>query len=183
MRRAPALLTATLLLSLAACQQEDPPPENGDAAEIRADLAAVFAGDHPEDRDTENGECFADELTGLMSNEQLRDAGLLDASYDVVSPIPQLSEEAAGAWADAQIACTDFVEESTRAQVKVTKGRIDTEAYAACLRAALTDDQMRGAVVDSLTGDWQGADLGALGRAQSECAAEATPADDGPDPA
>lgn len=177
MRRVPALLTATLLLALGACQQEDPPPENGDAAQIRADLAAVFAGDHPEDRDTENGECFAGELTGRMSNEQLRDAGILDASYDVVSPIPQLSEEAAGAWADAQIACTDFVEESTRAQVKVTKGRIDTEAYAACLRAALTDEQMREAVVDSLTGDWQGADLGALGRAQSECAAEATPAD------
>ena len=178
MRRVPALLAATLL-SLGACQQEDPPPENGDAAEIRADLAAVFAGDHPEDRDAENGACFADELTDLMSNEQLRDAGILDASYDVVSPIPQLSEEAAGAWADAQIACTDFVEGSTRAQVKVTKGRIDTEAYAACLRAALTDDQMRDAVVDSLTGDWQGAALGALGRAQSECAAEATPADSG----
>ena len=176
MRRVPALLTATMLLLLGACQ-EDPPPENGDAAQIRADLAAVFAGDHPEDRDTENGECFADELTSRLSNEQLREAGILDASYDVVPSIPQLSEEAAGAWADAQVACTDFVEESTRAQVKVTKGRIDTEAYAACLRAALTDEEMRDAVVDSLTGDWQGADLAALGRAQSECAAEATPAD------
>ena len=177
MRRVPALLAATMLLTLGACQQEDPPPENGDAAEIRTDLAAVFAGDHPADRDTENGECFADELTDLMSNEQLRDAGILDASYDVVSPIPQLSEEAAEAWADAQIACTDFVEESTRAQVTATKGRVDTEAYAACLREALTDEQLRGAVVDALTGDWQGTDLGVLGRAQSECATEATPAD------
>ena len=40
----------------------------------------------------------------------------------------------AGDWADAQLACADFVEASTRAQVKVTKGDLDGEAYAACLR-------------------------------------------------
>ena len=181
MRRLPTLLTAALLTAtlpaLGACRQEEPPRGNGDATAIRAGLAAVFAGDHPEDRDTDNGECFAAELTGLMSNDELRDAGILDASYDVVSPIPTLSQAAAEAWADAQFACTDFVAESTRAQVAVTKGRIDTEAYAACLRASLTDEQQRGAVVESLTGDWQGPSLGAVGRAQSECAAEATPAD------
>lgn len=177
MRRVPALLAVVLLSCLGACQDAPAPPANGDPEEIRAGLSAVFAGDHPRHRDTENGDCFADELTRLLSNEQLRDAGILDASYDVVPSIPQLPHEAAEAWADAQITCTDFFEESARAQRQATGGRIDTEAYAACLRAALTEEQMRAGVVDALTGDWQGVDLGVLGRAQTDCAAEATPAD------
>lgn len=180
MRRVPVLLAVVLLFSLGACSDEKPAPaqaDHGDTDAIRAGLSSVFAGDHPEARDTENGDCFAEELTRLLSNEQLRDAGILDASYDVVSSIPQLPEEVAEAWADAQITCTDFFEESARAQMKVTKGRIDTDAYAACLREALTEEQMRAGIVDALTGDWQGVDLAALGRAQTDCAAEATPAD------
>ena len=177
MPRSTVLLLAVLLLALPGCRDDEPPTENGDGAAIRADLSAVFAGDHPEDRDTDNGDCFAEQLVRQLSHEQLRDAGILDSSYDVVSPIPQLPEEAAAAWADAQISCTDFVEESARAQVKVTKGRIDTEAYAGCLREALTEAQMRGAVVDSLTGDWHGPDLAALSTTQAACAAESTPPD------
>lgn len=173
----PVLVLA--LLALAGCTSDDPAPAPpGDLAAIRADLAALFAGDHPGERESEAGACFAEELTDRVGTERLRDGGVLDASYDVVADVPPLPEDLAADWADAQFACTDFVEESTRAQVKVTKGRIDTDAYAACLRAALTEDEMRAAVVDSLTGDWSGVDLARLGQAQTECALEAAPAGD-----
>ena len=67
----------------------------------------------------------------------------------MVAELPPLPPEVAGKWVDAQFACTDFVEESTRAQEKVTKGRLDSEAYAACLREALTDEQIRDGMVDA----------------------------------
>jgi hypothetical protein len=168
----PAALLAALLLTLGACSDDPPAPENGDGDAIRADLSAVFAGDHPEARDTANGDCFAEALTAALSNEQLRDAGVLDSSYDVVSPIPPLPEEVAEAWADAQISCTDFYEESARGQTHITKGRIDPEAYAECLRAEVSEEQVRAAVVDALTADWHGPDLAALSRGQAACAAE-----------
>lgn len=177
------MLALVAVLALAGCTAEEPTPaEKGDPAAIRADLAALFAGDHPGAAETAAGECFAEELVSRTGTERLRDAGVLDASYDVVDDVPPLPEDLAGDWVDAQFACTDLVEESTRAQVKVTKGRIDTEAYAACLRAALTEDQMRAAVVDSLTGDWSGADLARLGEAQTDCAAEAVPSGPSDDP-
>lgn len=171
------VLTVVALLALAGCTSEEPTPaEKGDPVAIRAGLASLFAGDHPGAEETAAGTCFAEELVSRTGTERLREAGVLDASYDVVDALPTLPEDLAGDWVDAQFACTDFVEESTRAQVKVTKGRLDAEAYAACLRAALTEDELRAAVVDSLTGDWSGADLARLGEAQTDCAAEAAPA-------
>jgi hypothetical protein len=171
----PLLVLAAL--ALVGCTSDAPETaEKGDLAAIRADLAAHFAGDHPGEREAAAGECFAEELTERAGTERLRDGGVLDASYDVVAELPALPEDLAEVWAEAQFACTDFVEESTRAQEKATKGRIDPEEYAACLRAALTEDELRAAVVDSLTGDWAGPDLARLGRAQTDCAAEAAPA-------
>jgi hypothetical protein len=139
-------------------------------AAARAGLAALFAGDHPGPRDRANGECFARELTSRLSIDAMRASGLLDESYAVVEDRPPLRQDVAEAWVDAQFACTDFVAESTRAQQAATKGRVDTDAYAACLRETLDEEQLKAAVVDSLVGDWQGADLLALGRAQSDCA-------------
>jgi len=165
------------LAALSACSSESEPPSDYDAAVVRDGLGALFAGDHATPGDTEVGTCFAEAFTDTTTPQELREAGVLDERFDVVAELPPLSPEVAGKWVDAQFACTEFVEESTRAQDKVTKGRIDTEVYAACLRESLTDEQMRAGIVDALTGDWQGADLAALSRAQTDCAAEATPAD------
>lgn len=167
-----ALAATALLLTLTGCSGEDAGPEHvdPDVATARAELARLFAGDHPGPRDQADGECFARELTAVISIDALRAAGLLDESYGVVEDRPPLRQDVAEAWADAQFACTDFVAESTRAQQAATRNRVDGEAYAACLREALDEDELRAAVVDSLVGDWQGAALLALGRAQSECA-------------
>lgn len=173
MRAVRPLVAAALLLAAVGCSEDEPAgsdspdPALGDA---RAGLAALFAGDHPGPRDVANGECFAEELTGTTSLDALQAAGVLDPSYDVVPDLPTLRPDVAQAWADAQFACTDFVEESTRAQQAATKGRVDEEAYAACLRETLGEDEMKAAVVDSLVGNWQGPALLALGRAQSDCA-------------
>ena len=142
---------------------------------IRSGLASLFAGDHPGSRENAEGKCFAEELTSAVSPEQLRSAGVLDESYDVVAEPPPLPEDVAGDWADAQLACADFVEASTRAQVKVTKGDLDGEAYAACLRQKLTDDEIRAAVAASLSGDFDAPEVSDLSAAQSACAKSAKP--------
>jgi hypothetical protein len=177
--RAPTpLAAAALLLAAAGCSGDEPAGSDSPdpaLADARAGLAALFAGDHPGARDVANGECFAEELTATTSLDALQAAGVLDSSYDVVADLPPLREDVAQAWADAQFACTDFVEESTRAQQAATKGGVEAEAYAACLRDTLDEDEMKAAVVDSLVGNWQGPALLALGRAQSDCAEDAVP--------
>ncbi len=169
-----AVLATTLLLALAACESEEPAKNaEPDATAIETGLAGLFAGDHPGDRETEDGRCFAAELTELTTPEELQRAGVLDASYDVMAELPSLPEDVAQAWVDAQFACTDFVEASTRAQEKVTKGQLDAEAYAACLRAALSEEQVRSATVASLTGDWESPEVAELTTAQTSCAESA----------
>lgn len=150
---------------------------SGDPDEIRADLAALFAGDHPEQRELDAGRCFAEAFTAATTPAELRDGGVLDASYDVVDPLPSLPADLAATWVEAQFGCTDFVEESTRAQVKVSKGRIDAEGYAACLADSLTEEQMRAAVQATLEARWDAAELRGLSDAQTVCYAEAMPPD------
>jgi len=172
------LSVAMLVLALASCQSEGADPADGptpDQAEIRSGLAALFAGDHPGARETTEGDCFAERLTRAVSTQELRSAGVLDASYDVVTEPPPLPADVAGEWADAQLACTDFVEASTRAQVKVTKGDLDQQAYAACLRRQLTGDDIRAALTASLSGDFDDPDVARLSAAQSACAKQAKP--------
>ena len=172
------LLVAVLALVLASCQSADTRPAGGptpDQAGIRSGLASLFAGDHPGTRETTEGECFAEKLTDAVSPRELRSAGVLDASYDVVAQAPPLPADVAGDWADAQLACADFVEASARAQVKVTKGDIDAEAYSRCLRQELTDEQIREAVTASLMGDFDAAAVGDLSTAQASCARSAGP--------
>ncbi len=175
-------LVIGLVLMLGGCQSGGSDPDGGsgdgptpDLSTIRSDLASLFAGDHPGSRENAEGKCFAEELTAAVSPEQLRSAGVLDASYDVVAAPPPLPEDVAGDWAEAQLACADFVEASTRAQVKVTKGDLDGEAYAACLRQKLTDDEIRAAVAASLSGDFDAPEVGVLSAAQSACAKLARP--------
>jgi hypothetical protein len=174
----PSLLLAVLVLALGGCQSEDAAPAEGpspDQAEIRAELAAMFAGDHPGTRETTEGTCFAERLTQAVSLQELRSAGVLDTSYDVVTEPPPLPAGVAGAWADAQLACSDFVEASTRAQVKVTHGDLDGEAYAACLRAKMTETRLRTAVAASLMGHFDDPAVADLTEAQTACARRAKP--------
>ncbi len=175
---APAL--AVLALVLSACQSEESPPParasaSPDLAEIRFGIGALFAGDHPGDQETADGTCFAKELTERVDPDQLRDAGLLDPSYEVVPTLPNLPTEVARAWVDAQFTCTDFVEASTRAQVKVTKGGIDQRAYAECLRGELSEEDQRAAVEATLTGSFDAPEVARLSAAQSTCAKRTTP--------
>jgi hypothetical protein len=174
----PCLLLAVLVLALGGCQPEDAEPADGpspDQAEIRAELAAMFAGDHPGTRETTEGKCFAEKLTHAVSLQELRSAGVLDTSYDVVTEPPPLPAGVAGDWADAQLACSDFVEASTRAQVKVTHGDLDGEAYAACLRAKMTETRLRTAVAASLMGHFDDPAVADLTEAQTACARRAKP--------
>jgi hypothetical protein len=175
----PILLLAGLVLLLGGCQSEEAEPADGptpDPAKIRAALAALFAGDHPGTRETTEGACFAEKLTQAVSPQELRSAGVLDASYDVVTePPPPLPAAVAGEWADAQLTCSDFVEASTRAQAKVTHGDLDGKAYATCLRARMTPARIRTAVVSSLMGDFDDAAVADLSAAQTACAQRAKP--------
>jgi len=174
----PILLLAALVLLLGGCQSEEAEPDGGatpDPAEIRTALAALFAGDHPGTRETHEGECFAEKLTAAVSPQELRSAGVLDASYDVVTEPPPLPAPVAGEWADAQLTCSDFVRASTRAQVKVTHGDLDGAAYATCLRTRMTPARIRTAVVSTLMGDFDDAAVGDLSEAQTSCAQRAKP--------
>lgn len=179
MLRPVLVLIALAALGLpAACSSQDEPPADYDAAAVRAGLAALFAGDHPEAEDAEAGACFAEAFTGATTPAELREAGLLDERYAVVADLPTLTPEVAKTWVDAQFSCTDFVAESTRAQIKATKGRLDPDAYAACLRGLMSDDDLRAAVLESLTGQWDGEHVSRLGAAQSDCVdrSQGTPA-------
>ena len=183
MDRATRLAAAAMTLLavvLGACQSEESPPPprataSPDLAQIRFGIAALFAGDHPGDQETADGACFAKELTERVDPDELQDAGLLDPSYEVVPTVPNLPTTTARAWVDAQFTCTDFVEASTRAQVKVTKGGIDQQAYATCLRGKLSEDNQRAAVEATLTGSFDAPEVARLSAAQSTCARRTTP--------
>ena len=180
MTRALVLAAALLALTLSGCDEGDPPAAEGsgaDSAAIRGDLAALYAGDHAGEEETASGDCFAEAFTALTTHDQLRDAGVLDASYAVVAELPVLPPDVAEAWVEAQFGCSDFVIESTNAQVKISKGRIDTEKYAACLRQEVTEDDLRAAATSSLTGDWDAPSVSALADAQGRCSRAAMPTD------
>jgi hypothetical protein len=169
----PSLVLAALVLAVGGCQSGESEPSGEpapDRAEIRAGLASLFAGDHPGTRETTEGECFAGKLSRAVSPQELRSARVLDPSYDVVTQPPPLPADVAAEWADAQLACSDFVEASTRAQVKATKGDLDGPAYAACLRGRMTEDEIRAAVVASLMGEFDDPAVARLSQAQTACA-------------
>ena len=65
MLRLPALAAACTALRplLSSCTGDDSSGDDPDRAKINEGLAAIYAGDHPGEEDTEDGECFADELS------------------------------------------------------------------------------------------------------------------------
>lgn len=173
MWRRAALVLGPLTLLVGGCTGS-----SDDAGEVlpdhvRAGLAELYAGDHAQATDQDTGACFADELADRASLSDLQDAGIVTEDHEVAADVPQLPAELATLWVDAQFACVDFVEESARAQVAASKGAIDAEAYADCLRAAITDDQLRAAVAQALTGDLTGEDISRLSDAQLDCATTA----------
>lgn len=176
-RFAALLLPVSLLLGCSADDEPAAPDADVDITAVQRGLVGLWVGDDATPEDTATGECFAAELTDRATPDQLRDAGILDASYAVVTQLPFLDREGAELWVDAQFACTDFVTESTRAQVAATKGKVDRTAYDACLRAALSEDQLREAAVQSVMGDLGGDAVAAFSQAQLDCVQQALPPD------
>lgn len=180
------LLPAVLLLSagLLGCTDDDSsaPDAAPEPAGLRAGLAALWAGDDAGGvgADDDVAACFADELVERTTTDELRDAGVLDDADRVVAELPVLDDGLAEAWVRAQFACVDFVDESTRAQVTASKGKIDRAAYAACLREAITEDEVVAAVVATLTGGFDSPEVMTLSDAQLTCARDALPPDPEP---
>ena len=170
-----ALLVA-LFASLTGCTDdaEQPPASataewpNDQLASVREDLAAKFAGDHPDVKDTEAGQCFARLFTIATTPDQLEDAGVL-VDGEVVEDLPPLPPDVAARWAESQFGCTDFIEESTSAMQKIAKGRLDEASYAYCLEQEITQDDMRAGVQAALEGRFDATEVADLSDAQSDC--------------
>ena len=159
----PSCSLAALLL--VGCSDDEPDADvrrPGPGRSVEQGIADLYAGDHATDQDTEAGACFAEELLDRAGVERLRDAGIITDSGEVAAELPAFDAETARLWVDAQFACVDYVEESTRALLAQTKGKLDQATYAACLRDALTEDQLRAAVEATLTGAWEAPEVTAL---------------------
>jgi hypothetical protein len=183
------LLPALLLLGCSGGDDEPPGTEFGPAPSMeesypgfdleaaRKSLVTLWVGDDATPATLKAGRCFATMLVSNSSPEELRDAGILDASYAVVAQLPSFDREGAELWVDAQFACVDFVAESARAQVAATKGKVDRAAYETCLRDALSEDQLREAAIESVMGDLGGEAVTAFSQAQLACVQDALPPD------
>ena len=171
------LLLLLVTLGAAGCsgdpaEREPSPTTVVDEGALAEGLAALYAGDHPDREDLREGDCFAEALLGSTMPAALQDSGLVGADGRVATEIPPLDDDVAGLVADAQLACTDFIADSTAAQVSVTKGRLDPEAYAACLREALGDEEIRAGAVASLQGELDDPAVTVVSDAQAGCSAE-----------
>ena len=173
--RASALVLAAVLL--AGCSEDEPEDKNDtgpDRSVVEQGIADLYAGDRATEQDAETGACFAGELLDRADVDLLEGAGIITDSGDVAAELPAFDDELARLWVDAQFACVDYVEESTRALVAQSRGQLDQETYARCLREALTEDQIRAAVEATLTGDWESPEVTALANAQAECQQQAS---------
>ncbi|MDP2772316.1 MAG: hypothetical protein Q8O61_02070 [Nocardioides sp.] len=171
------LVPAVLLLGCSGDDEPAAPDADVDVAAVQEGLVDLWVGDDVSAEDTTTGECFAKALTDSATPDELRDAGILDESYAVVPALGPLEREGAELWVDAQLECTDFVTESTRAQVAATKGKVESTTYDACLRATLSEDELREAAVQSVMGDLDGDAVAALSQAQLHCVQQALPPD------
>lgn len=167
--RASILLLGALLV--AGCSDDEPGSDTGgpDRAQVEQGIADLYAGDHATAQDAEAGDCFAEELLDRTGVDRLREGGIISDSGEVVAELPAFDAETARLWVDAQFECVDYVEESTRALLAQTRGELDQEAYAACLRDALDEDRLRAAVEATLTGSWESPEVAALADAQADC--------------
>ena len=130
-------------------------------------LGTLFSTTSPESADV--AACFGDRLATSRTVEQLTDDGLVDDAGTVVESLPPLARDAAAAWVDAWFGCVDFTAVAGRVQKKVTK-TLDVPAFESCFRERLTDDEIREAATDGLSGDTASAAVRRLSRAQVHCA-------------
>jgi hypothetical protein len=174
---APTLIAATVLLGLSACGDEAGAEASTSAspAEVRSTLIELYAGGRAAGEDPAAAECFADDLLGRVTPEDLRDGGVLDDSFAPRAEATALDRPVAEAWTAAQLACSDFVEQSVQAQEVLTKGRLDADAYAACLEVRLDEATIRDASVSTLMADLDDPVVAEMGRAQSECSVLSVP--------
>lgn len=150
------LAAATGAVLLSGCgfeisQDDDVEP---DAGTVRAGLAALWSGPDASPELTAEGECFADALTGRMSLDELVSAGVVGDDGTVGPDVPMLDVDTAGAWVDAAAACTPYAEIAGRTLAARFEGRLDADAYAACLDASVPADRLREALVASLSGGY-----------------------------
>ena len=173
------VVAAATIVGLVACSGDDAlTPAPTPSVEVvlepvvsTAELAALFIGNSTEELDRRQGRCFARALEHRLDFAALEAGGIVDGGGFVVQVLPVLDEATAAAWVEAQLTCVDYVEASTRAMLTQTRGDLDAEAYAACLRAALTDEEVRAALVQTLSGGFDSPEVAALAEAQSTCSA------------
>ena len=167
-----ALVVATSLPALLGCTAEAEADTTTDPtaspAKVRPALVELYAGDHASGDDTAAAECFADALLEQVAPEDLRDGGVLDGRFAPRAEPAPLDEPVAVAWTEAQMACTDFVAESTQAQEDLTQGELDAGAYAACLDARLPDATIREATISTLLAHFKDPAVVEMSRAQSD---------------
>lgn len=179
-RLAALTMIAAASLLMTACsgeaEAEVAPHAAASPAEVREALVDLFAGDPASADDTTAGECFADDLLGRVTPQELRRGGVLDADYAPREEVATLDRTVAQAWTEAQLACTDFVEESTEAQEALTKGRLDADTYAACLDDRLDEQTIRDASISTLMARWDDPAVGEMSVLQATCSAAAVPA-------
>ncbi len=167
-----------LVAALAGCSSPtgsptDPAPSTATAPDegaVRDGLARAFAGSDPTLRQQRDSACFARELVDRADPEQLREGGLVAEDGTAVRRLPPLPEDLAELAADAQLACVDLVEASTRALTSVRKGDLDATAYADCLVEAVPPDAQREALVATLAGRYDDDAVTRLADAQVSCA-------------
>ncbi len=139
------------------------------SADVARGLEQLYAGNSALPQDRGEAACFADELHRRLSDQDLVDAGILQPDGSATDALPVFDETTAAAWVDAQLACVGFIEASTRALLTQTRGAIDADAYATCLRTALTDGQIRAALVQTLSGGFDSPEVALLADAQAGC--------------
>ncbi|MBS44628.1 MAG: hypothetical protein CMH83_15975 [Nocardioides sp.] len=190
LHRTAALLTgAVLALGATACSGDGGTDGSGDAPSsdasasatsddgaggedsLRDAIADLYNGPDPDATgDPAEGECFADELIDRLGEDGLVEAGIAEEGGGVVDRPAALDEPTAEAWADATLACSDFYETSAAALQAQSPKDLDEPAYADCLRDAVTEDDVRAALVASLTGALDDPAVTTLSRAQATCA-------------
>ncbi len=100
---------------------------------------------------------------------------MLDETFAPRAETTALDRPVAEAWTEAQMACSDFVEQSTQAQEVLTKGRLDAEAYETCLDGRLDEKTIREATTATLMARLDDPAVGELSVAQSECSVLSVP--------
>ncbi len=174
-----AALVVVLSVALGACAgdtdpglQPTPPSETGPSAAPdtarTAALAKLYIGKSVEPLDRREGRCFARALEQRLDEDALIEAGLIGPG-GVVTRTPVFDKDTAGVWVDAQLSCVDYVDASTRALLTQTRGDLDPEAYATCLRTTLTEGEIRAALVETLSNGFDSPEVAALAEAQSTC--------------